>query len=49
MTIGWRRAVFAALVLLQVCLLGVVSAARQAWTDPAPVMAENYFKNVQVL
>jgi hypothetical protein len=49
MTIGWRRAVFAALVLLQGCLLGVVSAARQAGPDPAPVMAENYFKNVQVL
>lgn len=38
-----------ALVALNVCLLGVVSAARQGTLDPAPPMAENVFKNIQVL
>jgi hypothetical protein len=47
MTIGRRRAWFGALVLLQVCLLGAAAAARQA--PDQPVMAENYFKNIQVL
>ena len=49
MTIGRRRATFGALVLLQVSLLGIVSAARQAGPEQAPLMSENYFKNIQVL
>jgi hypothetical protein len=49
MKVGRRPATFGALVLLNVCLLGAVSAARQVGPNQAPVMSENYFKNVQVL
>lgn len=42
-----RRTLFSAMVI--VCLLGLVSAARQAGPDQAPQMAEHVFKNVQVL
>ncbi len=37
------------MVTLNVCLLGLVSAARQAGPEQAPPMAENVFKNIQVL
>jgi hypothetical protein len=41
---------FGALVIVNVCLLGAAAAARQAQAPPAgPLMAENYFKNIQVL
>lgn len=49
MTFGWRPAVFGALVILHVCLLGAVSMARQAGPEQAPPMSENVFKNIQVL
>jgi len=48
MKLAWRP-VFGALVLLNVCLLGAVSAARQAGPDQAPPMSETFFKNVQIL
>jgi hypothetical protein len=49
MTIGRRRALFLALVLVHTCLLGAVAVARQAGADQAPLMSDTYFKNVQVL
>ena len=49
MTFGSRRVVFGALVLLNVSLLGLVSVAGQAAPAQAPLMSENYFKNVQIL
>ena len=49
MTIGRRRALFLALVLLHTCLLGAVAVARQAGAEQAPLMSDTYFKNVQVL
>lgn len=59
MTFGWRCIGFGAMVTLNVCLLGVVSAARlpavalaqagQAAPEQAQPMAENVFKNIQVL
>jgi hypothetical protein len=59
MRVGWRRAWFGALVIVNVCLLAAVAGARlpaeasaqagQATAPPAPLMSENYFKNVQVL
>ena len=49
MKLGPRRAVFGALVLLNVSLLGLVSVAGQAAPPQAPLMSENYFKNVQIL
>ena len=48
MTISRRRALFLVLVLVHTCLLGVVAAARQG-ADPAPLISDTYFKNVQVL
>jgi hypothetical protein len=49
MSFGRRRAIFSALVVLNVCLLGAAAAARQGGGEPGPVMSENFFKNVQVL
>jgi len=53
MTYGAKPAMFWALVTLNVCLLGVVSASSvasaQAGPDQAPQMSETFFKNVQVL
>jgi hypothetical protein len=49
MTFGWRGQIFWATGASIVCLLGVVTAARQAGPEQAPLMAENYFKNIQVL
>jgi len=46
MSFRWRRVVFGAAVALSVCLLGFVAAAQQ---EPAQPMAENVFKNIQVL
>ena len=46
---GLRRTVFGTIVTLSVCLLGVVSAARQAGPAPAQQMAEDVFQNIQVL
>jgi len=49
MSLPWRPAVFGAVVTLNVCLLGTVSAARQAGPDQALQMSETFFKNVQIL
>jgi hypothetical protein len=51
MRLGRKRAWFGALVIVNVCLLGAVAVARQAQAPAAqgPLMAENYFKNIQVL
>ena len=49
MKVGSRRTLFGAMVALNVCLLSLVSAANQAAPAQAPLMSENYFKNVQVL
>jgi len=49
MRLGRRRAWFGALVIVSVCVLGVVAAARQAPAPQGPLMSENYFKNIQVL
>jgi hypothetical protein len=46
MSLKRRRVVFGVAVALQVCLLGLVASARQ---EPAQPMAEQVFKNVQVL
>ena len=46
---GRSRRMFGAVVALNICLLGAVSAARQAAPEPAPPMAETVFKNIQVL
>jgi hypothetical protein len=50
MKFGQMRPWFGALVIVNVCLLTAAVAARQA-PAPAqgPLMAENYFKNIQVL
>ena len=49
MSLGWRPRVFVVLVVAQVSLLGVVSAARQAGPGQAVQMSENVFRNIQVL
>lgn len=49
MRFTWRPLVFGAVVTLNVCLLGVVSAARQAAPDQAQQMSDTVFKNVQIL
>ena len=60
MRLGRRRAWFGALVIVNVCLLGAAAGASlpavasapagQAQAPPgAPLMAENFFKNIQVL
>jgi hypothetical protein len=49
MRLGRTRAWFVALVMINVCLLGAAAAARQTAPAQGPLMAENYFKNVQVL
>ncbi len=49
MRFGRRRAWFGALVIVNVCVLGAVAAARQAPAPQGPLMSENYFKNIQVL
>jgi len=50
MRLGRRRVWFGALVIVNVCLLGAAAAARQAQAPAqGPLMAENYFKNIQVL
>ena len=50
MRLGRRRAWFGALIIVNVCLLGAAAAARQAQAPAqGPLMAENYFKNIQVL
>lgn len=45
---GWKRATFGLSVVGLVGLLGIVSVAGQA-QEPAQPMAENVFKNIQVL
>ena len=47
MTPGLMRAVFAGVIT--VCLLGIPSARGQARQEPKPLLAEDVFKNVQVL
>lgn len=49
MMFRWRRVAFGAMVTLSVCLLGVVSAARQAGPAPAQQMSEEVFQDIQVL
>ena len=49
MTLGRQRTRFGVTVAAIVCLLGVVSAARQAGPAPAPQMSEEFFTNIQVL
>ena len=56
MSLRWRTVVFGAAAALQVCLLGVVAVERlsgatpaQAAQEPPQPMAENVFKNIQVL
>jgi hypothetical protein len=49
MTVGRKRALFGASVAVLVCLLGLVSVSGQAGQEPAQPMAENVFKNIQVL
>jgi hypothetical protein len=39
----------ATVVVLYLCTVGVVSAARQAAPEPSPEMSENVFKDIQVL
>ena len=46
---GWRRTIMGASATTIVCLLGVVSAGSQAGPEPTPQMAEEVFKNIQVL
>ena len=49
MKFGCRRVVLRALGTAMVCLLGVAGAGGQAGSDQKPQMAEDVFKNVQVL
>ena len=49
MTVGWKRWTFGLSAMGLVGLLGVVSVAGQAAQEPAQPMAENVFKNIQVL
>jgi hypothetical protein len=49
MTVGCTRAMFGASVFVLVCLLGLASVAGQAAQEPAQPMAEDVFKNIQVL
>jgi hypothetical protein len=49
MMFGWRRTTLVAMGMALVCWLGIVSAASQAGTEPAPQMSEGVFKNIQVL
>jgi hypothetical protein len=49
MTVGCKRAMFAPSVFVLVGLLGLASVAGQAAQEPAQPMAENVFKNIQVL
>jgi hypothetical protein len=46
MSLRWRGTIFGAAVIGNVCLLGLAVAARQ---EPPQPMAENVFKNIQVL
>jgi len=49
MTVGWKRWTFGLSVVSLVGLLGVASVVGQAAQEPAQPMAENVFKNIQVL
>ena len=49
MTVGSKRAMFAPSVFVLVGLWGLASVAGQAAQEPAQPMAENVFKNIQVL
>ena len=49
MTVGWKRWTFGLSAMGLVGLLGMVSVAGQAAQEPAQPMAENVFKNIQVL
>jgi photosynthetic reaction center cytochrome c subunit len=49
MKVGSRRMIFGVIGMLAVCLLGVALARGQAGQAPRPQMAEEVFKNVQVL
>ena len=47
--VGWKRRTFGLSAMGLVGLLGMVSVAGQAAQEPAQPMAENVFKNIQVL
>ena len=49
MTVGWKRWTFGLSVMGLVGLLAMVSVVGQAAQEPAQPMAENVFKNIQVL
>jgi len=49
MRLGWRRTILGATATATVCLLCVASASGQAGSEQKPQMAEDVFKNVQVL
>jgi photosynthetic reaction center cytochrome c subunit len=49
MKLGSRRAILSALATAVVYLLGVASAGGQAGTEQKPLMAEDAFKNIQLL
>jgi hypothetical protein len=49
MTVGWKRWTFGLSVMFLMGLLGMVSVGGQAAQEPAQPMAENVFKNIQVL
>jgi photosynthetic reaction center cytochrome c subunit len=46
---GWKRAILAVTSALLVCLISSARAAGQTASEPKPVLAEDVFKNVQVL
>src|SRR6266436_6738748 len=49
MRLGWRRTILGATATATVCLLCVASASGQAGSEQKPQVAEDVFKNVQVL
>jgi hypothetical protein len=49
MTVGWKRWTFGLSVMFLMGLLGMASVGGQAAQEPAQPMAENVFKNIQVL
>jgi len=49
MKLGSRRMILGVMGISAVCLLGAASAGGQAGQAPRPQMAEEVFKNVQIL
>ena len=49
MTLGWQRTIVTVMAIAAGCLLAAVRTSAQAESAQKPLMAEQYFKNIQVL